>query len=669
MATSRSARASWRASTGNIDEALELAEQAVAIATRAAQADLQAFALTNLGKLKIATGSTNDGMALMEEASISAVNGDLSPFASGATCCTMIAACRDLTDYRRASEWTEATEKYCERQSVSAFPGVCRIHRAEVVALSGAWDRAEQELRQAADELSGWSAMPPLADGHYAIGEIRRLKGDFEGAEAALREADSIGKSPQPALALIRLAQGKVKAAATAIASALSDASWDQWAKVRLLPAQVEIAIAGGRAGAGPHGGRGAGPDRRHLQVAGPRGRHAPGHGPRAPGRGRRGRSGSGSPPRDPSLARGRGPVRGRQGPGTPRQGASRDGRRRVGRFRAPGRSRRVRAARREAGRGGRGARPAGRRGASIGPGPGAQDVHVHRHRGLDEIRRAPRQRRSGSGSSAGTTTSSASSSPSTAERSSTRPATGSSSPSTRPARGSSALDRSSARSPSTARAVASPSSVRIGLHSAEANRRGADYSGVGVHLASRVAAVAGGGEIVATTDTLDEAGESARSDRARGLAEGRLGAGRPSNRWPGRRADDADGRERACRSPGRPGDARRRRSADRRLLRRATRIPRIPAQRVAFGTSGHRGSSFATSFNEAHIVAASAGVGAIPAGQGDQRAAVHRPRHPRAVGAGVQDRARGPRGRRGRRPGRSRATDSRRRPRCRTRS
>ncbi len=233
-------------STGNVDEALKLAEQAVAIASRAAQADLQAYALTNLGRLKIATGSTIDGMALMEEASISAVNGELSPFASGATCCTMIAACRDLTDYRRATEWTEATEKYCERQSVAAFPGVCRIHRAEVVALTGAWDRAEQELNRATGELSGYNAMPPLADGHYAIGEIRRLKGDFEAAEAALREAGSMGRTPQPALALIRLAQGRVKAAATAIESALSEASWDQWAKVRLLPAQVEIAVAAG---------------------------------------------------------------------------------------------------------------------------------------------------------------------------------------------------------------------------------------------------------------------------------------------------------------------------------------------------------------------------------------------------------------------------------------
>jgi phosphoglucomutase len=31
---------------------------------------------------------------------------------------------------------------------------------------------------------------------------------------------------------------------------------------------------------------------------------------------------------------------------------------------------------------------------------------------------------------------------------------------------------------------------------------------------------------------------------------------------------------------------------------------PAIASQRVAFGTSGHRGSAFATSFNEAHVLA-----------------------------------------------------------------
>jgi class 3 adenylate cyclase len=500
-------------STGNIEEALELAEQAVEIASRAAQADLQAFALTNLGKLKIATGSTNDGMALMEEASISAVNGDLSPFASGATCCTMIAACRDLTDYRRATEWTEATEQYCERQSVSAFPGVCRIHRAEVVALSGAWDRAEQELRQAADELSGWSAMPPLADGHYAIGEIRRLKGDFEGAEAALREADSLGKSMQPALALIRLAQGNVKAAASGIASALADASWDQWAKVRLMPAQVEIAVAArelalarsaaeelarivdtykspaleagtrqamARVLLAEGDAAGAALEVRHAirlwrQVAAPyevaRGRAFLAKALRATGD---------DDSADFELRAARDEFA-RLGAQPDETAAERDLQAAVERRTAPVQTRKTfmftdivdstkyaeflgndqweRLLRwhddklREL---------VAKHGGEIvnSTGDGFFVAFDSARQGIEcaqSIQRALAEHRQGSGFAI---------------------------------------------------------SVRIGLHSAEANRRGSDYSGVGVHLASRVASVAGGGEIVATTDTLDEAGESARSDR-----------------------------------------------------------------------------------------------------------------------------------------------------------
>ena len=48
---------------------------------------------------------------------------------------------------------------------------------------------------------------------------------------------------------------------------------------------------------------------------------------------------------------------------------------------------------------------------------------------------------------------------------------------------------------------------IRIGLHTAEANRRGTDYSGIGVHVAARVGALGEAGEILATDDTLREAG------------------------------------------------------------------------------------------------------------------------------------------------------------------
>lgn len=244
LAKSKAARA-----TGDVNTALALAERAVEIGRRGADADLRANALTTLGAIKIASGATSDGLLLMEEASIAAVNGELTPFTSGITACRMIGACRDLTDYRRASEWIEATEKYCERESLSGFPGICRIHRAEVAAVSGAWERAEVELQRATTELANYNATPPQADGFYAMGDIRRLRGDFEGAETALREAHSRGRSPQPALALVRLAQGRVRAAVTAINAAVTEETWDRWARARLLQAQAEILIAAGEAG------------------------------------------------------------------------------------------------------------------------------------------------------------------------------------------------------------------------------------------------------------------------------------------------------------------------------------------------------------------------------------------------------------------------------------
>jgi class 3 adenylate cyclase len=46
---------------------------------------------------------------------------------------------------------------------------------------------------------------------------------------------------------------------------------------------------------------------------------------------------------------------------------------------------------------------------------------------------------------------------------------------------------------------------VRIGMHAADATRQGSDYAGQGVHVAARVAALAGREEIVVSTSTLDQ--------------------------------------------------------------------------------------------------------------------------------------------------------------------
>lgn len=235
------------AGSGDPETALTLGDRALEIGEGTSHPDLLASARSQLGALKIGSGATAEGVALMEEASVAAVNGELSPFISGITACRMISACRDLSDFRRASEWIEATERYCDRQSLEGFPGVCRVHRAEVTSLAGEWARAEAELERATAELEGYRAGPPEAEAYYVLGDIRRLRGDLESAEVALRDAHARGRSPHPALALIRLARGDVQAAATAIEGALADETWDRWARARLLPAQVEIAVAAGR--------------------------------------------------------------------------------------------------------------------------------------------------------------------------------------------------------------------------------------------------------------------------------------------------------------------------------------------------------------------------------------------------------------------------------------
>ena len=48
---------------------------------------------------------------------------------------------------------------------------------------------------------------------------------------------------------------------------------------------------------------------------------------------------------------------------------------------------------------------------------------------------------------------------------------------------------------------------VRIGVHAADATQRGDDFSGMGVHVAARIGGLAGAGEVLASAETLREAG------------------------------------------------------------------------------------------------------------------------------------------------------------------
>lgn len=239
LAQARNARAE-----GNVDRELERARRAGELGRRLADPDVVALAQYVEGRLLVKQGKVSDGMALLDEAMLAAAQGELRPFTTGQIYCNVIAACQELGDLRRAGEWTQALKRWCETHPTSVFPGLCRVHRAEVMHLKGEWTEAEDEARQACDELL--EMMPAFAaEAFYEIGEVRRRVGDLAGAEEAFRMASQLGREPQPGLALVRLAQGNADVAAAAVNRALAEQS-NRLARSKLLPVQVEIEIAAG---------------------------------------------------------------------------------------------------------------------------------------------------------------------------------------------------------------------------------------------------------------------------------------------------------------------------------------------------------------------------------------------------------------------------------------
>jgi class 3 adenylate cyclase len=230
---------------GDIPQILEQADLALEIGKRFGDRELQAYSLVFRGRALVLKGEISQGLALLDEATAVALAGELKPFATGMIYCMMITSAQGLGDYRRAGEWTAEANRWCDRQDISGFPGVCRVHRAEALRLRGEWNEAEKHAIAACEEIGGYNFFIAAA-GFYEIGEIRRRKGDFAAAEEAYRKAKEVGRDPQPGLALLRLAQGKTEAAATALKRSLAADDLDSSARARRLPAQVEIAIEAG---------------------------------------------------------------------------------------------------------------------------------------------------------------------------------------------------------------------------------------------------------------------------------------------------------------------------------------------------------------------------------------------------------------------------------------
>jgi ATP/maltotriose-dependent transcriptional regulator MalT len=230
---------------GDLDAALSTARDALALARTLKARSTEAEALQAIGRVLIDQGNVAEGMGHLDEAMLSAVEGRLTPYATGKIYCSLISACENLGDVRRAAEWTDATVRWSEKHPLAMWPGICRVHHASLLTLRGQWDAAEREARRACDDIGDFH-LGNAASGFAEIGDIRRRLGDLTGAEEAFDRAEKLTGAQSPGLALLRLAQRRVDAATSIITNLLAEQSWNRLERGKLLPARVQIAVASG---------------------------------------------------------------------------------------------------------------------------------------------------------------------------------------------------------------------------------------------------------------------------------------------------------------------------------------------------------------------------------------------------------------------------------------
>jgi DNA-binding winged helix-turn-helix (wHTH) protein len=230
----------------DLEDALDFAQRARAAGTTFNDPALENLALVLVGEVSLFLGKIREGLAAIDEAGASVVASSLSAWAGGLVYCSVIYSCLSRADWQRAGEWTQQFTQWCDGKGVAAYPGLCRLHRAEVLTVRGHLNEAESEVRATAEMLSRQAPWME-GDAWRALGDILLVKGEFAAARDAFAKATQLGWESQFGFALVLLVEGDASAAAHLLGRTLAGNAWSS--RSRRGQALAYFAIASAIAG------------------------------------------------------------------------------------------------------------------------------------------------------------------------------------------------------------------------------------------------------------------------------------------------------------------------------------------------------------------------------------------------------------------------------------
>lgn len=218
-------------------------ERARAAGEKFDDADLEGLGLVLAGEAHLYLGNIREGLAAIDEAGTSVVASGLSAWAGGQVYCGVIYSCLTRADWQRAGQWTDQFTRWSEDRGAAGYPGICRMHRAEVLTVRGDLPQAEREIRATITMLA---RQAPWAEGEawITLGDIMLAKGEPSPARAAYLRATKLGWECSFGLALVHFAEGDAAAAAKLLGRAIADNYWSGRSKRGQALAHLAIVTA-----------------------------------------------------------------------------------------------------------------------------------------------------------------------------------------------------------------------------------------------------------------------------------------------------------------------------------------------------------------------------------------------------------------------------------------